>query len=273
MPAASSYAASRRASARAWAALATVACLVLLTGCVDRGAADSGSTEPPQLGACRDLTPDDLTQPSNADPVVACDDPHTAETYAVGSLPDSLGSADRGDPRVEAYAYEQCARKLGTFLGADESLVMRTMVSWAWFRPDQTAWEKDARWYRCDAVGGGPEQDELLPLPRTAKGLLLGKPGDKWLVCGSGSTLDAGQKVPCSSDHTWRAATTIKLGNAEDPYPGDEVAQQRTSDFCKQSIDAFLGYPDDFDFAYTWFQEREWEAGNRRSVCWAKTEE
>ncbi len=273
LPAVSSYPVPRgAASGRALAGLLVSLAMVCgLSAC--KGAAGTGSSEPPELGACRDLTPGDLAKPSNDDRAVRCDAEHTAETYAVGSLPDGLASADRTDARVEAFAYETCTEKLRTFLGADESLVMRTIVGWAWFRPDQTAWEKGARWYRCDAVGGGPDQDGLVPLPTTAKGLLLGKPADRWLVCGSGPAVDTARKVPCSWPHTWRAATTIKLGNAGDPYPGDEVVQLRTRDFCEHSVDAFLGYPDDFDFAFTWFEEPEWEAGNRRSVCWARTAE
>ncbi len=27
----------------------------------------------------------------------------------------------------------------------------------------------------------------------------------------------------------------------------------------------------DFAVGYTWFHEAEWNAGNRRSVCWART--
>ena len=45
-----------------------------------------------------------------------------------------------------------------------------------------------------------------------------------------------------------------------------------TRDFCSDSVGAWLNYPVDYDFGYTWFHEAEWEAGNRRSVCWAKTE-
>ena len=32
-----------------------------------------------------------------------------------------------------------------------------------------------------------------------------------------------------------------------------------------------VGYPVDYDYGFTWFHESEWIAGNRRSVCWAKT--
>ena len=47
----------------------------------------------------------------------------------------------------------------------------------------------------------------------------------------------------------------------------------KSRDFCSESVGAWLNYPVDYDFAYTFFHEAEWEAGNRRSVCWAKTEQ
>jgi hypothetical protein len=46
--------------------------------------------------------------------------------------------------------------------------------------------------------------------------------------------------------------------------------QSRTRDFCSKSVGAFLDYPVDYDFGYSWFHEPEWQAGNRRSVCWAR---
>ncbi len=56
-------------------------------------------------------------------------------------------------------------------------------------------------------------------------------------------------------------------------YPGDRVAETRTRDFCSKSVGAWLNYPVDYDYGYTWFHEAEWKAGNRRSICWAKTKE
>ena len=37
---------------------------------------------------------------------------------------------------------------------------MRTVLSWAWFRPSEEAWDQGARWYRCDVVGGGDQSKE-----------------------------------------------------------------------------------------------------------------
>ncbi len=229
------------------------------------------STEVPELGACRMLTPADVEQPANATRTVDCEDRHTAETFAIGDLPNDFDDAEYDDPDLGEYAYRACMNKFEKFLGADESLVLRTIVSWAWFRPSEKAWDDGARWYRCDVVGGNATSAEYRPLPPTAKGLLLGRPDDRWLVCATGATVADGEKVPCTQDHEWRAATTIKLGEPADTYPGDEVVASRTKAFCANSIKAWLNYPARFEYAFTHFHEAEWQAGNRRSVCWAKT--
>lgn len=249
----------------------------LLTACGDSQGSNTDpdqvdAVEAPELGACRVLTPEDVALPSNATRTVDCADPHTAETFAVGPLPESLDDAAYDDDEVGAFAYDTCSEKFEKFLGADESLVMRTVVSWAWFRPSEKAWDEGARWYRCDVVGGGDDSASYIDLPPTAKGLLL-EQDDRWLVCVDAKTVAGAPRIPCSEPHTWRAVTTIKLGEPEDPYPGDRVVEVTTRDYCSDSVGAWLGYPIDYDFAYTWFHEAEWESGNRRSVCWARTED
>ncbi|WP_239459854.1 septum formation family protein [Nocardioides daejeonensis] len=263
---------------RRLAAMLGVATLVLLaSGCggdesdtrVDPDLVDS--TEVPDNGLCRMLTPDDVAQPTNATRTVDCAEKHTAETYATGELPGRFAEADYDDPELSAYAYETCSAAFEEFLGADESLVMRSVLSWAWFRPSEKAWDDGARWYRCDVVGGGEQSKEYVALPKTAKGLMLGKPKDDWMVCADGPSVAGSVKVPCSRPHTWRAVTTIKVGADSDPYPGDRLVEVKSRDFCSRSVGGWLGYPDDYDFAYTWFHQAEWDAGNRRSICWART--
>jgi putative regulator of septum formation len=268
-----------RARAVRLASLVTAVTLALvLAGCGDEE--PDGNTDPkqvdavevPQLGACRMLTPDDVAQPSNATKTVPCEDDHTAETFAVGPMPDEFQDADYDSQEVGAFAYQTCSAKFQKFLGADESTVMRTIVSWAWFRPSEKAWDKGARWYRCDIVGGGDDSSEYADLPTTAAGLLADQPtDDTWMVCVNGDSVQAAPKIPCTEKHNWRAVTTIKVGDPEDPYPGDRVVEVTTRDYCSDSVGAWLGYPPEYDFGYTWFHEGEWKAGNRRSVCWAAT--
>lgn len=260
---------------RATAVAVAAVMALMLTGCgedlpanVDPAQVDA--IEAPYLGACRDLTTDDIAQPSNATRVVDCSEDHNAMTYAVGSLPEALQDAGYDADELGAFAFAVCSGKFAKLLGADESLAMRTVLTWAWFRPSEEAWDQGARWYRCDVVGGGDETEELVDIPADVKGLME-RPDDEWLVCAAGPSVAGSVKVPCSEAHDWRAVSTIKLGEPDDPYPGDRVSEVTTKDYCSDSVGAWLGYPVDYDYGYTWFHEAEWNAGNRRSVCWAKT--
>ena len=96
---------------------------------------DTASTEPPEVGACRLLDAEDVALPSNDSPVVDCADRHTAETFEVQELPEELHDLDSDDPEIGAHVYETCTPAFASFLRADESAVMRTIVSWAWFAP------------------------------------------------------------------------------------------------------------------------------------------
>jgi hypothetical protein len=191
-------------------------------------------------------------------------------TYDVGSFPDELTDAGYDDAALGAFAFQTCSAKFRELLGADESVAMRTVLTWSWFRPSEDAWNRGARWYRCDVVGGGEQSVKLLDLPADLDGLME-RPGDEWLACAVGATVAGARRVPCSQTHDWRAVSTIKLGEPGDPYPGDQTSETTTRDYCSESVGAWLGYPVDYDYGYTWFHEPEWNAGNRRSVCWAKT--
>jgi Septum formation len=251
--------------------------LLLLTGCTEKQGTNADPEQvdavaAPEDGACRVLTPADVAVASNATRTVDCSEPHTAQTFEVGDLPDDFADAAYDDPALDRFGYRTCDRQFQEYVGGDESLVMRSLVSWAWFRPSEKAWSDGARWYRCDVVGGGEDSEVLLDLPTDAENLLAGRVSDDWLVCANGPALEGAARVACSEPHTWRAVTTIKLGEPEDAYPGDRQVEVRTRDFCDKSVAAVLDYPVSYDFAYTWFHEAEWEVGNRRSICWAKTQ-
>lgn len=251
------------------ATLALTACNSSDAGDLDPDQVDS--MEMPEVGACRMLTPAHVAEPSNAVKVVDCSEQHTAETFLVGTFPAKFAETAYDDPSLGAFAYKSCTPAFKEHLGADESLVMRSVLSWAWFRPSEKAWEEGARWFRCDVIGGGDQTPTYVNLPESTKELFFGKPKDKWMVCADGPSVAGTVKIPCSQPHTWRAVTTIKVGQDKEPYPGDRLVEVKTRDFCSKSVGAWLNYPDEFDYAYTWFHQAEWDAGNRRSICWART--
>ncbi len=253
--------------------LLLVPLVVLLAGCSaplqPQTSADRAT--PPELGACYRLAPQDTEKPSNANDAVPCTQPHTAETFAIGTLPASTGKDYDADTHGK-WIYPTCEKAFEKFLSADESLAMRVQLSWAWFRPSERGWDDGARWYRCDLVGGRADAEKYADLPRTAKGLFRARPPEQWLTCAQGPSVPKSTRVPCTAKHDWRAVTTIKLGAPADPYPGDRLVQVRSRDFCSDSVGAWMNYPVNYEFGYTWFHEGEWQAGNRRSICWAKTD-
>ncbi|MDQ6642573.1 MAG: septum formation family protein, partial [Actinomycetota bacterium] len=179
----------------------------------------------PKLGACRTVTPKDVEQPSNAAPIVACTKNHTAETFAIGTFSTALAGASYQSTELGRYIFKTCGPAFLRFLGGDESLADRSLLSWAWFRPSEAAWAKNARWYRCDVVGGPSRASSYRALPQTARAFLSRKPPEDWMMCARGKTVAGSAKVPCTATHDWRAVTTIKLGQPNDPYPGDRLAQ------------------------------------------------
>lgn len=245
--------------------------IVLLAAC---GSADnendSDLTTPPLLGACRSLEPKDLVAATNHSVTVDCQRPHTAQTFVVGDLPTSTG-AGYDDPGHGRYVYDTCQKALGAHLGAEESTVLRSRLSWSWFRPSEKGWTKGARWFRCDVIGGPAEATELRNLPTETQGMFANDFPDAWLTCARGQSTDQDSKVACDQPHDWRAVTTVKIDEPGAPYPGDRIVEVRSRDFCRDSVRAWLGYPPDFDFSYTWFREDRWAGGNRRSICWART--
>lgn len=254
-----------------FAGLLGVVVVLVCGGCggAKQQAASAEAVALPTLGVCRNLSSSDVEAPSNDGPAVNCADPHDAQTYAVGQLPARLADASYDDSAVAAWAANRCSTRLVSFLGADQSLTMRSLLSWVWFRPSQAAWDAGSRWYRCDVLGG--QAPTFIDLPTTARNLLRGSNDDPWLVCATGPAFESATRVPCSQPHDWRAVTTIKVGEPADPYPGDDAVKAKTDQYCQGSVSAYLGYPADYDYAYTWFGSEEWQTGNRRSVCWAKT--
>ncbi len=228
-------------------------------------------TDPPETGACRQIEAEAIAEASDDAEPVACNEPHTAETYFVGEFTDADDLA-WDDASLGAQVYRQCSRRYMRFVRANQSLALRSVVDWAWWRPNEEQWDEGARWYRCDVVGGRDQSTELADLPRTAKELLLGIPKPRWMLCAAGEVVADAPKVPCSQQHTWRAVSVVVVGKPKDKWPGSRLIEVKSRDFCSDWVGTWLSYPLDYEYGYTWFGRAEWEAGNRMSVCWARAD-
>ena len=229
-------------------------------------------TDPPEEGACRVLDTEAISAKADDTDTVDCSEEHNAETFYIGELADAE-DLEFDDPELGAQVFDQCYPRYLRFAGATPSLALRSVVDWAWWRPSEDAWDEGARWYRCDVVGGNDQSSALVSLPETAKGLLLGIPPSKWMLCADGGEVASAPKVACSEQHVWRAVSAVVVGTPKDKWPGARVVEVNTRDYCADWVSAWLSYPLDYEYGYTWFGKAEWEAGNRQSVCWAKTDE
>ena len=92
--------------------LPLAALMLTLGACtaVGGGSDEPVSTEPPEVGACRMLAPEDIQRTSNDTAPVDCAEKHTAETFAVGEFPAAVAGDDLDDPALGAYVFPRCRR-------------------------------------------------------------------------------------------------------------------------------------------------------------------
>lgn len=133
-----------------------------------------------------------------------CAQATTTVTRAASTEPGLLGACRALTPAdIDRSSNESAA------VDCDDSLVLRSTVTWTWFRSSNQAWDDGAHTWPCDVVGGGEQSRTFVSLPGTAKDLPHGRPDDRRLVCADGPTVSESVKIPCSRPHVSRAVTTL----------------------------------------------------------------
>lgn len=233
---------------------------------------------PPEDGACRLLTTQDIPPPTNDDPTVSCKRPHTSETIHVGHWPREVidRARDVDDPALGRIVGTRCSRAFRRTVGGGLEQWSTSILSWAWFKPSQRDFAAGANWFRCDLIAGNQTTKRLEPLPRRVEGVLDGSIPNRLRACWTRQFSDVpganeGQLVSCSHPHVQRAVGVTRIGSEDEPYPGVAAVKQRSSDRCRDQAGAYLGYPSSWRWGFTWPQRQQWVAGDRHTTCWAVT--
>src|SRR3546814_12251197 len=107
------------------------------------------AVEPPELGACRVLTPDDVGKTNNATKPLDCAEPPTAEPLAVGPIPARLAATGYKREKTGLWAFQPLAGKVRTLTAAPGPTVCRATASYGGVRTTrQTALKGESvqRW-------------------------------------------------------------------------------------------------------------------------------
>lgn len=225
---------------------------------------ESVSVATPSVGSCRELVQSDLPKESNDSEAVDCSQTHNAETFLVGSFAGSSVTDTADQAAMDRHVSTSCRKGLADYVGASESVVLRSFITWIYFRPSDAQWRDGARWYRCDVVRGRAGAEGLEPLPVTMRSFLSTRRGDDWALCIRGA-FDKLDRIPCSMSHTWRASSTAPLGEPEEAYPGNGELVKKASARC-----GVVASPTTKNFTYP-DTKAAWDNGLRHATCFTRT--
>lgn len=224
----------------------------------------------PQVGACYRLAFEAAVAPTvDAEPV-GCQQPHTSETVAVGTV-DAVVDGHLlaiDSAHVQAQVAATCPRRLSRFVGGTPRNLRLSMIRPVWFTPTVEESDEGADWFRCDAVLlAGAE--ELADIRGSLKGALdRPAPREEHAMCGTAAP-DAKnfERVPCSARHSWRAidVVTFRPGN----YPGERTVRAAGGTQCEDAGAEVAEDPLDFQWGYEWPTREQWQMGQTFGRCWA----
>lgn len=265
--------------------LAHAAAAALLAGVLSGCTSGGGTPEPtptpsptpttatpvpaPAADGCHQLTWEEAVAPT-APPAhpVACDQPHTAQTYAVGRL-DTLVDGHLlavDSERVRQQVARECPQRLAEFLGGTPEERRLSMVRAVWFTPSLEESDAGADWYRCDAIAVAAD-GRLAELTGRLDGVLQDG-GQQLGMCGTAEPGTPGfARVICREPHTWRAISTVDLPAGD--YPGAEAVRTAGEEPCQSAAQDVAEDALDYQWGYEWPTAEQWAAGQTWGICWA----
>ena len=225
----------------------------------------------PARSACYRLSLDELTQPTNSSEPVPCGRSHTAQTIFVGRLELVVdGHAVRVDSaRVTKQLADTCPERLAKYIGGEQEDRDLSRFRVVWFSPTLEEADAGARWFRCDLVAFGTDDDLHQQKGRVPSGVLDGDGGGRYGLCGTAAPGAKGfRRVRCGLTHSWRAIATIRLDGGA-AYPGEaDVRDQGDSD-CSDLAREAQDFALTFTYGWEWPTRQQWRAGQRFGYCWA----
>ncbi len=225
---------------------------------------------PPPLRACYALAYDEAVAPTNDRRDRPCDREHTSVTFFVGELDTVVdGHLLAVDSKqVQAQVATACPLRFAEFVGGTPEQRRLSMLRSVWFTPSVEESDKGANWFRCDVIAVAAD-GKLAPLSGRMEDVLAREADrDRYAMCGTAAPDQPNfRRVICSSDHSWRAISTVTFEAAS--YPGVERARAAGETPCEDAGRAVADDALNFRWGYEWPSRKQWASGQTYGICWA----
>lgn len=226
----------------------------------------------PEDRACYRLSYADAVAPTVDVRATPCTKPHTAMTFAVGTLDTTVdGHLLAVDSRrVQEQVATECPKRFASFVGGTLEQRRLSMLRPVWFTPTVEESDEGADWFRCDVIAV-ETNGSLAPLRGRLAGVLDSPDGrGRYAMCGTAEpgTPDFQRVIcPLSGVPEWRAVRTVPF--TSQPYPGEARVRTAGEGPCQDAGRAVADDPLDFQWGYEWPTREQWASGQTYGLCWA----
>lgn len=233
----------------------------------------------PLVGDCRGpSSARTIDPPTDPRPTVPCDGVHGAETFFVGTLPDTVTTWPTAQDTVIADLVtqigQQCQPVLADYIGlvpGPSGTQTLTRVDLAFYLPTSSEFAAGARWFRCDAVVYPFASDAETTIPGTLKDAFTGRPPAPELLVCEGA---AGDRLACSLPHRAELLEALVLPEGADTaYPGSAALGTWVDQLCLPRVRELLAQRgelrNDLGLLDYWPTAESWAGGDRTALCGA----
>ncbi len=220
-----------------------------------------------QVGSCYAYRAAVLKAVSTSAPAVECSAEHTAETYYIGTLPETFGIPSKAPQAKQLSAGQPCTiAAMNSYLGMPDRALPSRFLTVVLF-PTDDQWAGGERWLRCDVVLQGGL--ELKPFTGTAAALVAATPLVQFDFCTPGSpNARATAAYPClTPKKNWIKVLDQDLGGPGSSFPGTTTVERKTRALCEKQGKKWSGgqkYP---GWWAIWPTSVGWKQGKRSAQC------
>lgn len=238
------------------------------------------------VGQCREYTWEQSQGGSEDSQPVECTGDHTAETYYVATVPDSMfpdfeaswDAEDRGAPAFEPTAidelFDRCDGLVDEFVGWEPTMIPNRF-GWTRFGPSRQSWAAGDRTVRCDVVSrhlsvkSGEVVRTLRQLPgEPLKGYVKPSNVGSWKTCAnwaSSTGLKSLGSCKDAKDSQVRVGEKV-VGTDDTPWLGKAAVDRKLRTWCKPLAEQHGSGPGS-GWMFSGPSKPEWESGNRLAAC------